>query len=120
MTAIYAAALKTARMQLVADQIVGGSLVIGDGTLSGATGVLATITLPSPAATVSGSTLTISGTPLNGTGSANGTPLKAELRNSSGTAIVTGLAVGAEIILNSSSISSGGTLTLTSGTIAHG
>lgn len=135
---IYAATLQTNRMQLVADLISSkvaaastgsasaGTLVIGDNTLSGATGVLATITLSTTAATVSGSVLTISGTPLTATASASGTASKAEIRNNAGTVIVgtpTALTVGTsgtQIILSTVALTSGGTFTLSSGTITHG
>lgn len=118
----YAASLKTARMQLVADAIAGGSIVIGDSTLSGAIGVLATISLGTPAATVSGSMLTISGTPLSGTASGNGTPAKAEIRNSSGATVIDQLTAGssgADFIVSPASFSIGGAVTVTSGTDAH-
>lgn len=119
----YVASLKTARMQLVADAIAGGSLVIGDATLSGSTGVLSTISLGTPAATVSGAVLTISGVPISGSASATGTPALAELRNSSGTTIVDQLTVGTSgtnIVVTAASFISGGAVIVTSGTITHG
>lgn len=119
----YVASLKTARMQLAADAIAGGSLVIGDATLSGSTGVLSTISLGTPAATVSGAVLTISGVPISGSASATGTPALAELRNSSGTTIVDQLTVGTSgtnIIVTAASFISGGAAIVTSGTITHG
>lgn len=115
----YVTSLKTARMQLVADAIAGGSLVIGNSTLSGSTGVLATIPLGSPAATVAGSVLTISGTPISGTASATGTPALCELRNSSGVTIVDQLAVGTEIVLANSTLDLGGAVLVNSGTLTH-
>lgn len=135
MSGTYSATLKTNRMQLVADLISGktaaastgtasaGTLVIGDSTLSGATGVLATLTLSATAGTVTGSVMTLSGTPLSATASASGTAAKADLRNNSGTAIVAGLTVGvsgSDINLTSVSITSGQTVTVSSGTITHG
>jgi hypothetical protein len=91
--------------------------------LSGATGVLATIALGTTPGTVSGAVLTLSGTPLSATASATGTAAKAELRNNSGSVIVSGLTVGtsgSDIILDSTSITSGQTVTINSGTITHG
>lgn len=135
MSVTYSPTLKTNRMQLVADLIAGktqaastgsataGSIVIGTSALSGATGVLATIALGTTPGTVSSSVLTLSGTPLSATASASGTAAKAELRNNSGTAIVTGLTVGvsaSDIILDSVSITSGQTVTISSGTLTHG
>lgn len=135
MSVVYSATLKTNRMQLVADLIASkvaaastgsataGTLVIGDNTLSGATGVLATIALPATAFTVSGAVATLQGVPLSVAASASGTAAKAELRNNAGTAIVTGLTVGTsatDIILGTTTITSGGTVTITAGTLTHG
>ena len=135
MSVTYSSTLKTNRMQLVADLIAGktqaastgsataGSLVIGTSGLSGATGVLATIALGTTPATVSGSVLTLSGTPLSATASASGTAAKAEIRNNAGTVIVSGLTVGtsaSDIVLDSVSITSGQTVNITSGTFTHG
>lgn len=135
MSVTYSSALKTDRMQLVADLIAGltvasstgtasaGKLVIGTSSLSGSTGVLATIDLSTTPGTVSSGVLTLSGTPLSDTASASGTAAKAELRNNSGTTIVSGLTVGTsgtDIVLDSTSITSGQTVTISSGTITHG
>lgn len=121
-------------MQLVSDLISGltvaastgsasaGQLVIGTSALSGSTGVLATIPLSAPAATIAGSILTISGVPLTGLASAAGTPAVAELRNNAGTTIISGLTVGttsSDIIITSATISLGGSVVVTSGTITH-
>lgn len=135
MAVTYNATLKTNRMQLVADLIASktaaastgtataGTLVIGTSALSGATGVLCSFTLGATPGTVSGGVLTLSGTPINGTASGTGTAAKAELRDNSGNVIVSGLTVGTsatDIIINSTAISSGQAVTLTSGTITHG
>jgi hypothetical protein len=135
MSVVYATTLKTNRMQLVADLIASktvaastgtataGQLVIGTSGLSGATGVLATIALSATPGTVSGAVLTLSGTPLSVAASASGTAALAELRNNAGTTIVSGLTVGtsaSDINLTSTSITSGQTVTVTSGTITHG
>jgi hypothetical protein len=140
MAVTYQAALKTARLQDVADLIasktiasatgtaLAGQLVIGTSALSGATGVLATIALPATAATVSGSVLTLAGVPLSVAASAGGTAALAEFRNNAGTTIVSGLTVGGtaegtasgkDIVLAASTISSGVTVTITAGTITH-
>lgn len=134
MAVTYSSTLKTNRMQLVADLIASktaaastgsataGTLVIGTSALSGSTGVLATFTLNATPGTVSGSVFTLSGVPLSATASATGTAAKAEIRNNAGTVIVTDLSVGtasSDVIINSTSISSGQTVTLTSGTITH-
>jgi hypothetical protein len=131
---VYNATLKTNRMQLVADLIASkvaaastgagsaGQLVIGTSALSGGTGVLATLALPNPPATVSGAVLTLSGVPLSVAASASGTAALAEFRNNAGTTITSGLTVGTvgtDVILGTTTITSGGTVTITSGTITH-
>lgn len=130
----YNATVATNRLQVSLDAInsktfvtgsgagSAGNLVIGDNTLSGATGVLATIPLPNPAATISGRVLTLSGVPLSATASASGTAAKAELRNNAGTVILGGLTVGtsaSDIIVGTTTVTSGGTVTVTGGTITH-
>jgi len=137
MAVTYSSSLKTARMQLVADLIASkvaanstgtasaGSLVIGTSALSGATGVLATITFSATPGTVSGNVLTLTGLPLSATASATGTAALAEFRNNAGTVVVSGLTVtaaggGGDIIIGTTSINSGQTVQVHSGTITHG
>lgn len=135
MAVTYSTTVKTNRLNIVNDALSSkifaagtgagsaGTLVIGTSALSGATGVLASIPLQNPAATVSGNTLTIAGVPLSATASGTGTAALAELRNSAGTVIASGLTVGTsgtDIIINSTAVSSGQTVTLTAGTITHG
>lgn len=136
MAVTYQSTVKNNRLNVVNDAINSktyvagsgagsqGTLVIGTSALSGATGVLAAITLQNPAATVSGGVLTIAGVPISATATATGTAALAELRNNAGTAIVSGLTVGvagsgADIIISSTAISSGQTVQLNSGTITH-
>jgi hypothetical protein len=134
MAVSYQTTLKTNRMQLVSDLTAGkvaaastgsataGQLVIGTAALSGATGVLATITLPTTPFTISGAVATLQGVPLSATASASGTAALAELRNNAGTMVASGLTVGTgstDIILNSTSITSGQTVTISAGTITH-
>lgn len=136
MAVTYGATLKTNRMQMMADRVAGktqaastgsataGQLVIGTSALSGATGVLATIPLSTAPFTVSGAVATLAGTPLSVAASATGTAALAELRTNGGATVeCSGLTVGlssADIILTSLSITSGQTVTITSGTITHG
>lgn len=135
MSVVYSSTLKNNRMQLVADLVAGktqttssgtalaGSLVIGTSALSGATGLLVTFTLGTTPGTVSSGVLTISGTPLTATASGTGTAAKAELRDNAGNVIVSGLTVGTsgtDININATAISSGQSVTLSSGTITHG
>lgn len=135
MAVVYSAALKTARMQLVSDLVAAktpvassgsptaGSLVIGTSSLSGATGVLATFPLPTTPFTVAGAVATLAGTPMSGEGSASGTAAKAEIRDSGGNAIVSGLTVGvlgADVLVGSTTIVAGQPVDVLSGTITHG
>lgn len=130
----YSTTVKQNRMLNIIDAIAGktyavgtgtasaGTLVIGTSALSGSTGVLATFTLGTTPATSSNGVLTISGTPLSSTASATGTAALAEIRNNAGTVIVSGLTVGTsgtDITINAVAISSGQTVTLSSGTITH-
>jgi hypothetical protein len=135
MAVVYSNTVKDNRLNVVNDAVnsktyvVGsgagsvGSLVIGTSALSGATGVLATIALQNPAFTETAQVLTLAGVPLSVAASASGTAAKAEVRNNAGTVIVSGLTVGtsaSDIILGTTTITSGGTVTITSGTITHG
>jgi len=135
MSLTYSATLKTNRMQLVADLIAGktaaastgsalaGTLEIGTDSAGVFGTVLATITLSATPGTVSGAVLTLSGTPLSATASNTGTAAWARIKNNGGTVIVDTLSVGTsgtDIIINSTSITSGQTVTLSSGTITHG
>jgi hypothetical protein len=130
----YATVVRTNRLNVVNDAInsksfvagsgggSAGNLVIGTSALSGATGVLATVPLQNPAATISSNVLTLAGVPLTTTASATGTAALAEIRNNAGTVIVSGLTVGTsgtDIIISSTAISSGQTVQVNSGTITH-
>jgi hypothetical protein len=139
----YNTTLKNNRMQLVADLVssktaasstgsaTAGFLVIGDSTLDGTasstTGVLVKFTLNAATGNVSGGVLTLSSTPISTSATGTGTAAKAELWSASGSTstqvIVTGLTVGTttqNIVINATAISSGQSVTLSSGTITHG
>lgn len=124
MAVIYAADVKNDRMTAVRDQIDAGA---GPGILEiGTTGmalVLATITLNDPSGTVTGGVLTFSGTPLSDVSADNtGTAAEARIRDSNNNDVVTGLTVGTggqNVVLDSTSITAGQTLTITSATLTH-
>jgi hypothetical protein len=135
MSVVYSSTVKDKRMQLVIDYTAGkvaaastgsataGKLVIGTSSLSGATGVLATIALSTTPFTLSTGVITLSGVPLSVAASATGTAAKAEIRDNADTTVVSGLTVGtsgSDINLTSTSVTSGQTVTITSGTITHG
>jgi hypothetical protein len=123
MAVTYTTAVKQARMTAVATAIDAGS---GAGKLEiGTTGmasVLATIPLADPCGTASGAVLTFT-TPRSDTDADNtGTAAEARIRDSDSTDIITGLTVGTsgtDIILDSVSITSGQTVTITSATVTH-
>ena len=125
MAVTYSAAVKTLRMQAVADAIDAG---VSSGTLeigtAGMAAVLAVFQLVEPCGTVSGAVLTldfdpdISDTSADGTGAA----AAAQIKDGDGVAVITGLTVGTsgtDIILDSTSITAGQTVTLTAGALTH-
>ena len=122
MAVVYTNAVKIARMAAVVSQ-AGASAVLEIGT-TGMGAVLATINLGNPiagAATGAG-VLTLSGFPRSDTSAdATGTPAAARIR-AGGTDIITGLTVGlsgADINLDSLSITSGQTVTINSAVLTH-
>jgi len=122
----YSTAVKTARMAAVIAQIDAGS---GPGTLEICTTaygtVLATLTLADPCGTASGGVLTFDFDPdISATATATGTAAIARIKDSTGTVCVDGLTTtlsggGGDIILDSLSITSGQTVTVTTGTFTH-
>lgn len=136
----YSDTLKTNRLQIMSDRVAGktavaatgtataGQLVIGTSALSGATGVLATIALPTTPFLISGSgtvVATLQGIPLSVVATGTGTANKAELRQNNGTTVeCSGLTVGSptgfDVNLTSTNITTGQTVTVTSGVITHG
>jgi hypothetical protein len=132
MAANYAQTLKNARMTLIISQSAETALSFGGGidaqssyaklvVFTSAYGlVLATITLQKPSFVMSVGVLTMQGVPLSAIASNSGTAALAQLQDSAGTWWVQGLTVGTsatDIILNSTSITSGQTVTITSATV---
>ena len=125
MAVIYAAALRTARMNAVVTAIDAGSgagkLKIGSAAMAS---VLATLTLTDPCGTVSGDVLTLDFDPdISDTSADNtGTAAVATITDSDDNVIVSGLTVGTtgtNIVLDSVSITAGQTVTITTGTLTH-
>lgn len=125
MAVTYSTAVKTARMQAVANAIDAG---VGAGTLEiGTTAmgtVLATFQLVEPCGTVSGTVLTLDFTPAisDTSADATGTAAAAQIKDGGGVVVISGLTVGTsgtDIILDSTSITAGQTVTLTAGTLTH-
>lgn len=127
MSATYSTTLKNTRMDAINTAIgTNGKLVIGTSALSGATGVLVTIPLDSASAlgASSNGVITLDATPaLSAVATADGTAAKAEFRTSADAVVVSGLTVGVgtgDIQLSSTTISTGVTVEITSGSITHG
>jgi hypothetical protein len=120
MAVTYTTAVKNARLSAVVSEIgTGGKLEIGT---TGMASILATITLENTAGTVSGAVLTFSNFPKNVSAGNSGAAAAARIRKSDNTDIVTGLTVstsGADINLDSTGITSGQTVTISSATITH-
>lgn len=125
MAIVYSAAIKTARMQAVADLIdagVGaGSIEIGT---NGMSTVLATFALPEPCGTAAAGVLTLDMDPdlQDVSADATGTAAAAQIKDGDGNIVISGLTVGTsgtDIVLDSVSITAGQTVTLTDGTITH-
>lgn len=119
----YDAATKTARMVQTISQI--------DNNASPATieictaayaAVLVIITLSKPSFTESGGVITMAGVPKSSVAGNSGTATVARIKDGGGTTKVNNLSVGtsaSDINLNSTSITAGQTVTLTSGAITH-
>lgn len=124
MTVTYANALKDTRMTAVVNAIDAQSTF---GTLEICTAayaaVLCVITLSKPSFTEASQAITMAGVPKSGTASASGTAAAARFKDSAGTVQINNLTVGtsgSDINLNSTSITNGQTVTITSGVITHG
>lgn len=125
MAVVYAAALRTTRMNAVVTAIDAGSgagkLKIGTASMAS---TLAVLTLTDPCGTVSGDTLTFDFDPdISDTSADNtGTAAAATITDSDDNVIVSGLTVGTSgtnIVLDSTSITAGQTVTITTGTLTH-
>jgi len=119
MAVTYTTAVKTSRITATRDYHANGTLEI----LTAADAVLATFGLDAAGGTIAGAVWTLVFDASSVTASGTGTAAKAQIKNSGGTAGITGLTVGtsgSDINLNNLSISTGQTVTLSSATITHG
>lgn len=122
----YSLAVKNTRLAAVMAAIDAGPgvgvLVIGTLALAGAVGVLATIPLQKPSFTISGGLMTVLGTPLAAYATGSGQAALAELRDSTGAVVATGLTVGlagTDFIVDYTTVNAGEYVTLTDGAIQH-
>ena len=121
MAITYTTAVKNARLDAVVTAIgSAGKLEIGT---SGMASVLATITLANPAAPGAASgVITFTMPQSDSSADATGTAAAARIRTSADVDIITGLTVGTgseDIVLDSTSITAGQTVTISSATITH-
>ena len=123
MAVVYSTTLKNTRLDAVTTAIgATGQLLIGT---AGMATTLATITLSNPAAAAAASgVLTLSGFPKSDTSAdATGTPAAAKITDGTND-VVTGLTVGtattANIVISSTAITAGETVTVNSGVFTHG
>lgn len=117
---------KNARAAATMATIDGGSgvgvLVLGTSALSGATGVVASISLQEPSFSIAAGVSTALGVPLSAIASANGPLAKAEIRDSAGNVIVSGLTVGTsgtDVIVASTAVIPTNTIQITALTITE-
>lgn len=125
MAVVYPTGVKNARLDAVAAKIDAG---IGPGKLeigtAGMASVLATIQLSDPCAAAAASgILTFSGFPKSdASADATGTAAAARIRDSDNNDVITGLTVGTsdtDIVVDSTSITAGQMVTVSSATITH-
>lgn len=121
MAITYSTAVKNARLDAVITAI-GSAGVLEIGT-TGMSTVLATIALGNPAGNAASGILTFSGFPRSDTSADNtGTAAAARIRTGGAVDIITGLTVGTsgtDIVLDSTSITTGQTVTINSAAITH-
>lgn len=115
----YTTAVKTSRMTATRDDVANGSLEILD---TDGTTVLVTYGLDATAGSVSGARWTLGFDATTVAASASGTAATARIKDSGGTAQITGLTVGtsgADITIDNTSINSGQDCTINSAYIDH-
>lgn len=108
----YRPSIRTARMQVVAEEIRGGALVL----LTEGRTVLAE--LPIAGVSVSGDELVLAGE-MTGRATKRGRPYAAELRDSSGATAVDDLKVGADVKVDAISLVEGQTVRVLEARIRH-
>lgn len=118
MAVTYTTAMKTDRMTATRDLVADGTLEI----LTAADAVLVTFGLSVAGGTVTGDTWTLTFDASTVAATATGTAAKAQVKDSVGTAQITGLTVGegtGDVSLDNTDINNGQNVELTSATIQH-
>lgn len=119
MAVTYTTAMKTARMTATRDTVANGTLEIGT---AGMASVLATFGLSASGGSISNDVWTLAFDASTVAAGNTGTAAAAQIKNSGGTAQITGLTVGtsgSDINLDNTSINSGQNVTLSSAAITH-
>lgn len=119
MAVTYDTATKQTRIDATRASMINGSIEICTAAYAS---VLATFTLTATAGTCASGVWTIAVTSSNVSAAATGTAAIARIKDSGGTARITGLTVGTsgtDVIVANTSINSGQTVTFSSGTITH-
>ena len=119
MAVTYSTAVKTDRMTATRDKVANGTLEIGT---SGMAAVLVTFGLSATGGSISNDVWTLAFDAGTVAASAAGTAAAARIKDSGGTAQITGLTVGtsgSDINLDNTSIANGQNVTLSSATITH-
>jgi len=119
MAVTYDNTVKAARMTATRDAVANGTLEIGT---AGMAAVLVTFGLSATGGTISNGAWTLAFDASTVAASAGGTAAAARIKDSGGTARITGLTVGtsgSDINLDNTSINSGQNVTLSSGTLNH-
>lgn len=118
MAVTYTTAVKTDRMTATRDKVANGTLEI----MTAANAVLATFGLSAAGGSISGVVWTLAFDAGTVQATAAGTAAKAQIKDSGGTAQITGLTVGtsgSDINLDNTSINTGQNVSLSSATITH-
>ena len=128
MSVTYITAAANARLAAGLTAAVSGQSVDGNTTFgqlqigtAGMATTLAIIILQKPSFSIASKVATLLGVPLSITAIATGTAATAQITDSAGTVIISGLTVGTsgtDVIINSTSITSGQTVQVTAGTIS--
>jgi hypothetical protein len=122
MSVTYATSVKTSRMTATSDAVANGTLEL----LSAGDVVLAVFGLSASGGSIANDVWTLAfdaSTVQGAAGAAGGVDAaKAQIKNSGGTAVITGLTVGTsgtDIVLDNNNIDEGQSITLSSATITH-
>jgi hypothetical protein len=124
MSVTYSNTLKDTRMTSVITALdAGASFAFLEICTAAYATVLVSITMQKPSFTEASQAITMAGVPKSGTAGQTGTAAAARFKDSNNNVIINNLTVGtsgSDINLNSTSITTGQTVTITSGVITHG